>query len=110
MSRLGIVPCLIPVTLLVAFVFIVSWKQTHHEFLHLPGIVACRRGDTMSVEITPNQVRGHIETFVLGSMCLVKCVNRAVGSHTSVPLTVLTTVAALPPSPPSVPTSPEIQH
>ena len=63
LSRLGIVLCLIPVTVVVVVVFALSWKQTHHEFLHLPGIVACQRGEAMNLEVTPNRVHGRMETF-----------------------------------------------
>ena len=67
MSRLGIVLCLIPVTLFVVFVFIASWKQTHHEFFHLPGVVACNRGQAMSIEVTPNRAHGNFLTYDIGN-------------------------------------------
>jgi hypothetical protein len=51
------------IVILVAFAI----KSVHHEFLHLPGIVACRRGEAMNLEITPSRVHGRMETFDLAN-------------------------------------------
>lgn len=54
---------------IVFILFLVAFavKSVHHEFMHLPGIVVCRRGDAMDFEITPNRVHGRMETFDLAN-------------------------------------------
>ena len=44
---------------------LIGIKSPHHEFLHLPGILVCRRGDAMDYEVTPNGGIGRMETFDL---------------------------------------------
>jgi hypothetical protein len=44
-------------------------KTFHHEFMHLPGIVACERGDApaMDYEVTGKAGQGHFKTFDLAN-------------------------------------------
>ena len=49
------------------FFILIGIKSTHHEFLHLPGIVVCRRSDARNFEVTPNRGIGRMETFDLAN-------------------------------------------
>ena len=51
----------------VALVLHESYHESYHKFTHPPDIVACPRGDAVSVEITPNRVHGRMETFDLAN-------------------------------------------
>lgn len=56
------------VSVLVLYGVFITLKMTCcHELLHLPGVVACQRGEAMNVEVRPNRIHGRMETFDLAN-------------------------------------------
>jgi uncharacterized transporter YbjL len=75
----GVTPCGLLIAVVTLFVAVcvltflvfsaVVVKSFHHEFMHLPGMVVCTRGDApaMDYEVTGKAGHGHFKTFDLAS-------------------------------------------